>query len=159
MKLYELQSPGEILELDRELDKLMRPFGLDVVLTKHFKERILGRDKSVTVDEVRAAFATMKQKYHERIMKAKKEGGMEAVLKDFGNDLNVAFLINNKDDLITKTIMRKDPRQFKTSNFDSEVLNVKAPTMGNRRPQAATRSNLRRGGRNQPRARTGMDRF
>ena len=119
MKLYELQSPAELRSLEAHLDDLMRPVGLDVEFSKHFVERLLGRDRSVTAAEVIDAFSKLKQKYKQKLKSYKKKPGQRAILKDFDNDLNVIFGIqpargSELPDLVNITIMRKDPNEFQT---------------------------------------------
>ena len=67
MKLYELQSPAEVVFLEQELDALMRSVGLDVTFSKHFVERLLGREQPVTVPEIVDAFSKLKKKYKQKI--------------------------------------------------------------------------------------------
>ena len=123
MKLYELKSPEELTTLEQYLDQLMRPVGLNVEFTRHFIERLLGRESGVTVPEIINAFAKLKNKYKKRLISAKKKPDYEAVLKDFDRELNIVFGIDGNE-LNNITIMRKPPREFKTNNFRSEVLKV-----------------------------------
>ena len=60
MKLVELQAPEEVRELELQLDRLMMPVGLDVAFTKHFIERLLGRERRVTIEEVVSTFNKLK---------------------------------------------------------------------------------------------------
>ena len=127
MKLFELQSSAEVQALEQQLDQLMSTVGLDVEFTRHFIERLLGRDRSVTVQEVVDTFAKLKQKYKQRLKSAKKKPGYNAILKDFDNDLNVVFEIKPSDptpQLINITVMRKDPASFAANVRGGEELKV-----------------------------------
>lgn len=124
MKLFELQSPAEVQELENLLDDLMRPVGLDVEFSRHFIERLLARESKVTIDEIRSSFAKLKQRYKKRLLHAKKVKGYQAVLKDFSNELNIVFAIKGGE-MTNITMMRKNPRNFLSSNFGSEDLEVR----------------------------------
>jgi len=121
MRLYELQSPAEVIELERQLDALMRPVGLDVEFTRHFVERLLGRERRVTADEITRAFDKLKKKYKKRLLAAKRKNNFKALLRDLSADLNIAFAIKG-DELHNITIMRK--ADFGNDNYDSTELNV-----------------------------------
>lgn len=123
MKLFELQSPEELVELEAQLDALMRPVGLDVEFSQHFIERLLGRERRVTKDEIIQSFAKLKNKYKNRLLAAKKKPNYEAVLKDFGTDLNVVFGIRGGE-LVNVTIKRKDPNTFHINTKGGEELKV-----------------------------------
>ena len=123
MLLSELQQPAELIELERQLDKLFMPLGIDVQFSKHFKERILGRERQVTQDEVVNSFGLLKSKYKKRLISAKKKGSYAAVLKDLGKELNVVFSIAGGD-MNLVTIMRKDTDVFGTHYTDQEALVV-----------------------------------
>lgn len=123
MRLFELQSPAEVIELEKQLDLLMRPVGLDVEFSRHFIERLLGREQKVTVDEVVASFAKLKKKYKKRLLAAKKSPDYEAVLKDLSADLNIAFAIKGNE-LTNITIKRKDPASFHLNRKGGDELTV-----------------------------------
>jgi len=127
MKLFELQSNAEVQELENQLDQLMRSVGLDVEFTQHFVERLLGRDRSVSKEEIIDAFRKLKAKYKKRLLSAKKHPGYEAILKDFDNDLNVVFAIQNdvpEPNLVNITMMQKDPNTFRVNHSGGEELKV-----------------------------------
>lgn len=133
MKLLELQSPAELRALEAHLDDLMRPVGLDVEFSKHFVERLLGRDRSITGAEIIDSFTKLKQKYKQKLKSYKRKPGQRAILKDFDHDLNVIFGVTHKGgdlpDLVNITIMRKDPDEFRTDtpSGSGEELKVGRP--------------------------------
>jgi len=117
--IKEVQSQGEIRGLEAELDNMFKTLGLDVEFTSHFVERLLGREKQVTYNEILAAFAKLKKKYKRQLLKAKKIDMGPAALQDLDSDLNVLFAIqpdkkNNEYDLVNITVKRKDPEKFHT---------------------------------------------
>jgi len=134
MKLFELKSPAEVQQLEVELDKLMRSVGLDVEFSRHFIERLLGRDRSITGQEVIASFDKLKRKYKQKLLKYKKTPGHRAILKDFDSELNVIFGVQasrNKDklpELVNITIMRKDPDKFRTDTPSGSGEELKVGT-------------------------------
>ena len=114
--LIELSNPSEVKELEQYLDQMFGEMGFDVNLTKHFVERILGREQSVTMDEVTNAFAKLKAKYGDRLMQAKETDRYVGILKDFSTSLNIVFEL--KDDKMNNvTIIRKSPNQFQSREF------------------------------------------
>jgi hypothetical protein len=123
MRLIELQTPDEVRELERQLDSLMRSVGLDVEFSRHFVERLLGREQRVTIEEVVGAFNKLKRKYKQRLLSAKKTPDYEAVLKDFSNDLNIVFGIRGNE-LVNVTIKKKDPASFHVNTKGGEELRV-----------------------------------
>jgi len=108
--------------LEVELDDLMRPVGLDVEFTRHFAERLLGREKAVTIDEIKTAFAKLKKKYKKRLLAAKRDPeSSRALLRDLSADLNIVFAIQG-DELTNITIMRK--ANFGNTDYGSKEFRV-----------------------------------
>lgn len=127
MKLFELQSTAEVTELEKQLDKMFASLGIDVEFTRHFIERILGRERSVSVEDIVRSFDQLKRKYKARLLKAKKTPNYSAVLRDFDQDLNIVFGIKpGKDgaELVNITIKKKDPSTFVTTAAGGEDLKV-----------------------------------
>ena len=123
MLLHELHNVGEVNTLELQLDNMFRSLGLDVEFSRHFVQRILGRDSDISIDDVTHAFSELKKKYKKRLLSAKKKPGYEAVLKDFSKDLNVVFGIKG-DELTNITIMKKDPNKFHVNNQGGDELKV-----------------------------------
>ena len=118
--ITELKSSAEVQELESQLDKMFSTLGMDVEFTKHFVERLLGREKNITVGEIVAAFNKLKKKYKGKLLKAKKQNMGPGALQDFDSDLNVLFAIqpdkaNNEYDLVNITVKQKDPDEFHTT--------------------------------------------
>lgn len=117
--LLELQDTREVNDLEKQLDNLFADLGIDIEFSRHFIERILGREQSVTEEEIKHAFSKLKEMHGDKLVQAKEHGGMKAALKDFQNSLNIVFELDN-DSLTNVTIMRKSPNSFKTSNFKGQ---------------------------------------
>lgn len=127
MKLLELQSPAEITQLEQQLDQMFSTLGLDVEFSRHFVERLLGRERGVTGQDVLASFDNLKKKYKQRLLAAKKQNKYEAILKDFDRDLNIVFGIRNTKqgpELINITIKRKNPDEFHANASGGDELTV-----------------------------------
>lgn len=127
MKLYELASSAEVNALEQQLDQLMAPVGLDVEFSRHFVERLMGREEPVSVGEVVDAFSKLKRKYKQKLLGAKKRPGYEAILKDFDTDLNIVFGVKVGQplpQLVNITIKKKDPGTFKANVKGGEELTV-----------------------------------
>lgn len=123
MRLMELKRPDELVELERQLDRLMVPLGLDVDFTRHFQQRIMGREQRITKQQVISAFTKLKQKYKQRLLSAKKKPDYEAILKDFEQELNIVFGIDGGNmNLIT--IKSKDPNTFYANVEGGDELRV-----------------------------------
>lgn len=122
--IAEVNSPREVVVLQRHLNKLFYPLGLQVHFKEHFIERILGRESKVTAEEIFKAFAKLKEKYKRKLLKAKKmPGSYKGIIKDFSQDLNIVFRVEGSD-MPAITIMRKPPESFGTDREGGEVLKV-----------------------------------
>ncbi len=117
--LIELQSPREVNTVEQQLDNLFADMGIDVEFSQHFIERLLGREESVTPEEIEHAFVKLKKMHGNKLMNANEHGGMKAVLKDFQNSLNIVFDLKNNT-LTNVTVMKKPPNSFKSSNFKGQ---------------------------------------
>jgi hypothetical protein len=128
MRLFELQSTAELTELEQQLDKMFASLGLDVEFSRHFKERLLGRERNVSVEEIIHSFDQLKSKYKSRLLKAKRQNRYSAVLRDFDQDLNIVFGIQQQADgdheLVNITIRKKDPSTFVTSQAGGDNLRI-----------------------------------
>ncbi len=114
--LLELQSNSEINSVEQHLDNMFADMGIDVEFTYHFKERLLGREQSITPEEIEHAFAKLKELHGQKLMDAKGTNGYKAIIKDFQNSLNIVFNLQN-DTLTNITVMRKPPNKFSSSDF------------------------------------------
>lgn len=123
MLLNELKQPSEVTELENQLDTMFKSLGLDIEFSRHFIERILKRERKITIKDVTSSFEKLKKKYKKRLLSAKKKDNYEAVLKDFSNDINIVFAINS-DELKAITIKSKDPKQFHISKEGGDELKV-----------------------------------
>ena len=122
--ITELKSSAEVQELEAQLDKMFSTLGVDVAFSNHFVERLLGREKSITIDEIRAAFEKLKKKYKGKLLKAKKQGQVRSALQDFDTDLNVVFTIEPDKqgdgyDLVNLTVMRLPPEEFRNTGVET----------------------------------------
>lgn len=114
--LNEMSMP-EIKSLEQRLDDLFGRIDIDVQFSKHFKDRLQGREKDLEPQEVYDAFTKFLRAYGGRVYKSRH---LEGVLHDLNNDVNIPFSIDLKrgggKKLTTITVMRK--RDFKT--YDEE---------------------------------------
>ncbi len=114
--LLELSNSGEVNALENQLDKLFADMGIDVEFSRHFTERLLGREQSVTQEEIEHAFAKLKQMHGDKLAQAKEGDNYVAVIKDFQNSLNIVFDLEG-DTLTNVTVMRKPPNKFSSSDY------------------------------------------
>ena len=120
--LNELADPqvtmGDLSALERVLDRLYRPLGIDIEFTKHFLDRVndARNGRQITVSELASLFAKEFSKHGDKLANAKEN--TEAVLLDLSTDINVPFVIKHSSrgglELLSKTVMRK--HNFKTRN-------------------------------------------
>lgn len=117
----------QLKELEKYADDLFNELGLDVVFTKHFKDRVndVRNGQPITYNELKALFLKAYLKAGQEISDLPVE--TEAVLKDLSSKLNIPFKIQDapddaghtEHDMVMKTIMKKD--RFMSSNPAIEV--------------------------------------
>jgi glycogen debranching enzyme len=118
---------GQLKELEKYADGLFNELGLDVVFTKHFKDRVndIRNGQPITYNELKALFLKAYLRAGEQISELPVE--TEAVLKDLSSNLNAPFKIQDapddaghtENDMVMKTIMKKE--RFMSSNQTIEV--------------------------------------
>ena len=117
--LTENLDRDDLRELERYADSLFAKLGLDVVFTRHFKERLndARSGKPITYRELENLFLKAYLKAGQQISKLPTD--TEAVLRDTVSNLNAPFKIqgspdDTENDMIMKTIMKKP--NFMSSN-------------------------------------------
>lgn len=124
--LNEELTSVDLKQVEKFADNLFAKVGIDVdIAGRHFRERVNDsrNGKEITVAELIGIFKKTFKKFGKYLGKAPE--GLQAVIKNLNNDLNMPFMLkydakNDEVDLIAKTIMRK--RNFMTSN---KVFTVK----------------------------------
>lgn len=120
--LTELTDP-EIKSLENYLDRIFAVLKIDVEFTRHFRDRLHGREAGVEQEEIRASFNKLLKKYKDDILKKKEVG---VLLKDMSNDINVPFVIRQLKDksfeMDTLTIMKK--KGFKPTPDTKRIFKV-----------------------------------
>jgi len=106
----------ELNAIEKYADKLFIKLGIDIEFTKHFLDRANDdrNGKTITVPELIGMFKRLHRKHGKPLSRL--DTDINAVVKDFNNDINVPFAIDVTDDgidMYAKTIMRK--KDFKTS--------------------------------------------
>ena len=118
--------------IEKYADGLFNKLGIDIEFTKHFLERVNDKRnvKPITTAELIGMFKRLYKKHGKPLSKI--DDDLNAVVKDFNNNINIPFAINVTDDdieMYAKTVMRK--KDFKTSTpvialqegrYDQEVL-------------------------------------
>ena len=117
--LTELDNAG-INKLESYLDRIFAELKVDVEFTKHFKDRLKGREADVSQMTIKNSFNKLLKKYKNVIVKKTK---VKALLQDLSNNINIPFVIDELPDgtfeMDTLTIMRK--KGFKPG-FDTKKL-------------------------------------
>ena len=115
----EIVTQPELDDVERIADEWFEDYGIDVVFTKHFIERVNDErnGKPISAEELEDLFTQTAEKYGEKL--ANLPDDYQAVLFKLRNDLNLPFALNYDDnndemDLVAKTVMRK--KNFQTSN-------------------------------------------
>ena len=80
-------SMSQVQSLDQRLDALFSRLGIDVVFSKHFIERLAGREDAIEPEEIYEAFAKFLRKYGADVYMSKELSG---VLKDLSDDINAS---------------------------------------------------------------------
>ena len=117
----------QLTSLENLADDLFNKLSIDVVFTKHFKDRLndARTGKPITYSEVQQLFLKAYHKAGQEISKLPPD--TEAVLKDISSNLNAPFKIQDAPDsrgntdtaMVMKTIMKK--QGFMSSNPDIQV--------------------------------------
>ena len=122
--LTEELDSQDFAELERFADDHFSELGLDVVFTKHFKDRVndARNGAPVSYDELEDLLLKAFNKAGHTLSKLPVES--EAVLKQLATWLNVPVKVmddpdHNEKDLVLKTIMRK--RHFETPNPEIKI--------------------------------------
>lgn len=120
--LAESLSWGDLKEIERYADSLFARLGLDVVFTRHFKDRIndARNGRPITYSELENLFLKAYLKAGQEISQLPSE--TEAVLKDLSSNLNAPFKIQDSPEdavgpdheMVMKTVMKKP--DFRSSN-------------------------------------------
>lgn len=115
----EIVTQSELDDVERIADEWFEDYGIDVVFTKHFIERVNDErnGKPISAEELEDLFTQTAEKYGEKL--ANLPDDYQAVLFKLRNDINLPFALNYDDnndemDLVAKTVMRK--KNFQTSN-------------------------------------------
>lgn len=99
---------SEINSLEDYLDRIFAELKVDVEFTKHFKDRLKGRESELKQQTIKDSFNKLLKKYQERIVKSP---NVNAILQDMSNNINVPFVITKLRDgtyeMDTLTIMKK----------------------------------------------------
>ena len=125
-------SKSQLDAIEKYADGLFNKLGIDIEFTKHFLERVNDKRnvKPITTAELIGMFKRLYKKHGKPLSKI--DDDLNAVVKDFNNNINIPFAINVTDDdieMYAKTVMRK--KDFKTSTpvialqegrYDQEVL-------------------------------------
>jgi Zn-dependent peptidase ImmA (M78 family) len=106
-------------DVERIADEWFKDYGIDVVFTRHFIERVNDKrnGKPISAEELEDLFTQTAEKYGEKL--ANLPDDYQAVLLKLRNDINLPFALNYDEkndeiDLVAKTVMRK--KNFQTSN-------------------------------------------
>jgi hypothetical protein len=115
--IVEEVTQSQLDSVERFADALWGKLGIDVNFTKHFIERINDErnKKPITSAELIRLFKKEYDRYGKTI--ASMDDHDEAVMKDLLTNINLPFVINDRNDqqqLVAKTVMRK--ADFKTPN-------------------------------------------
>ena len=135
MKLNDLfeMSDNDLDRAEQAIDSMFRELGLDIIFTKHFRERTIGdgaRDADVTAKEVFSAFNKLKVRYGRELYAAKDNPEQfVGLLKDISTSINMPFSIDydrvskGLHNLRVVTVMRK--KNFVPNSDGGKVLTVK----------------------------------
>lgn len=115
-------SNGELRDLEQFADSLFQELGVDVVFTRHFKERVndARNGRPITYTELKNLFLKAYLRDGQYISELPTE--TEAVLRDISSNINSPFIIQEDPnasrgidhDMVMKTIMRKE--RFMSNN-------------------------------------------
>lgn len=135
MLLSEIVGP-DLDVLKGHLANLFSSHGIPVVVnfTRHFYERLAGREVSVTPEAVYSAFSKAVSMYKQQIIDALTSSEQyEGVIKDYTSKLSIVFVVkkpvgttvSNKYALYCVTLKQGNPSQFVTRS-SGDVLTTEA---------------------------------
>lgn len=111
IKLFEELDQQDFTELEEFADGLFAELGLDIVFTKHFKDRVNDyreHRKPITFEELEGFFLKAYKKAGQDIKKLPND--KEVILRDHWSKLNSPIIVKDrgdkKKDVLMKTIMR-----------------------------------------------------
>jgi len=117
--IEELVTQSEIDDVEKIADEWFEDYGIDVVFTNHFLDRVndLRNGKPISAEELEDLFIKSAEKYGVKL--ANLPDNFQAVLNDLRTSINLPFALNYDEkndemDLVAKTVMRK--KDFQTSN-------------------------------------------
>ena len=122
-------TQGQLNDLEKFGDRLLKKFNIDIEFTRHFADRMNDKrnDPAIKVAELQRLFKKIAKNKGKDV---KKYGDAEAVLKDIQSDLNLPVVVNYKNgefEVVNKTIMRK--KNFKTTSpeikYESQDPDIK----------------------------------
>lgn len=126
-------SQSTARDVESRLNTIVANTPFDIVFTNHFYDRLAGRESSVTPDELVSSFEKFFRKFHETLttMADKTHAEIAVILKDYASKLNIPLEIEaGKKDRMGKytilgiTIMRKNPRDFRSSGTGEKQFDV-----------------------------------
>ena len=115
-----------------KINDLIAPTEFKVVFTNHFLDRLAGREADVKPLELFDSFKKFFVKYNETLEKMDDHKEVAVILKDYAQKLNIPLEIkfdqSSRDGKVTVlgvTIMRKEPKAFKTNVSGGKEMDVK----------------------------------
>lgn len=124
MKLYELYTPEEAVEVVNELKTLFGNMGFTIELHNHALDRMLGRDKDMTKEQMLDTFKFLLMT-KKRDFKPMRDRVASMIVSDSHNNGNYILNFDNNHIIIT-TAMKK--ANFKSDNDRQNSVRVQLGT-------------------------------
>lgn len=121
-------SVKELKGIERELDSLFKPLGIDIAFTRHFRERLNDKrnGKQVTISELVGVYISLFQKHGKKLSKTSgSQGSLDELVKSLNTNINIPVQVEYDSRqkqvvIVAKTMMRK--KNWKTD--DKIILKV-----------------------------------
>lgn len=126
-------TQGEVSYMNKELNSIYKPIGIEFVITKHVMDRVNnndGREKSVSPEDIISAFKKLynahRDKFQAFIKSGKLDSRVEIVLHDKELELNIPFVfekdkIHHRPVFVILTIMKLATDKFKSHGYEITV--------------------------------------
>ena len=126
-------TQGEVSYMNKELNSIYKPIGIEFVITKHVMDRVNnndGREKTVSPEEIISAFRKLynahKDKFQSFIKSGKLDTKVEIVLHDKETNLNLPFVfekdkIHHRPTFVLLTVMKLATDKFKSRGYEITV--------------------------------------
>jgi len=120
MLLQELFSPQEAQDVLVELKKMFAAHGFTIKYDSHALERLLGRDKDITQEQMLDTFRTFTTKHTRALRQVKNRHTASIIVKDKHNFGNYVLNFSDNNAVMRMAMLKKDFQ----SDHDRQISSI-----------------------------------